>query len=186
MAKARSDKELWELYLHYQEWRETGKAQKEFCAQKNIPIGKFYNFIFRYDYKKSNPKIYNQLLEKLNHYKELHAKTNITCLDFTKKYCPEIKPTILLDMQAHLNVLSKIESFKLNPPIINNVDDFQFIKLPSQKSPTPIVVLQEQKQEVLSPKNDVTLTIKQGITVTISPNIAGEKIIKIIELLKDL
>jgi hypothetical protein len=44
----------------------------------------------------------------------------------------------------------------------------------------------EPEHEVVEKQNDIEIIISKGVKVSISPNIDSMKIIKIIELLKDL
>ena len=45
---------------------------------------------------------------------------------------------------------------------------------------------EETQQEVVEKQNDIELIISKGVKVVVSPNVGTEKLIKIIELLKDL
>ena len=49
-----------------------------------------------------------------------------------------------------------------------------------------IIQSAEPKQEVLKEKNDVELIISKGVKVVVSPEVGADKLIRIIELLKDL
>src|SRR5207247_396248 len=54
------------------------------------------------------------------------------------------------------------------------------------KSYTEIPSTRSDPPEVVEPRNDIELNITKGVKVIVSPNIDSIKIIKIIDLLKDL
>ena len=84
-------------------------------------------------------------------------------------------------MRTHLRYLEVINRIKLNldksPPVNEEMTFRQVI------SSSPVVI---PEPEVIQAKNDIELTITKGVRVICSPNLDSMKLIKIIELLKDL
>ena len=64
-------------------------------------------------------------------------------------------------------------------------DTMKFIKVNHKSTPSLDMAIAPES-EILPSKNDIEISITQGVKVCISPNVDSMKIIKIIELLKDL
>lgn len=63
----------------------------------------------------------------------------------------------------------------------------KFVQITREKdSVSEFSTLKEPQEEFVEKQNDIELIITKGVKVIISPNIDSMKIIKIIELLKDL
>lgn len=84
---------------------------------------------------------------------------------------------------AHLNCteqLSKLKNSQVDSPM-------KFVQITREKdSVSEFSTLKEPQEEFVEKQNDIELIITKGVKVIISPNIDSMKIIKIIELLKDL
>ena len=57
-----------------------------------------------------------------------------------------------------------------------------FIQVPSTQTQAPVV----HEPEVLRKQNDIELTISVGVKVVVAPEVGADKLVRIIELLKDL
>lgn len=168
-----SDEEIWTWYQHIEKWKESGLPQKRFAEQEGISYNKLSNMLFRIVYKsRSDPKLYETLVKHGRAYLASGSK-------FSSKYAREcnIRPANLGEIITHLNYLDIIERKKAEME-----SQMNFIQVPTINLPMPT----PQEPEVIEKQNDIELMITKGVRVLISPNIEPMKIIKIIELLKDL
>lgn len=94
---------------------------------------------------------------------------------FCKEHNFDIKA--LSPLVTHLNYLD----------VIQLMQDKQesapmFIQVPSIQTQAPVV----HEPEVLRKQNDIELTISVGVKVVVAPEVGADKLVRIIELLKDL
>lgn len=94
---------------------------------------------------------------------------------FCKEHNFDIK--VLSPLVTHLNYLD----------VIQLMQDKQesapmFIQVPSTQTQAPVV----HEPEVLRKQNDIELTISVGVKVVVAPEVGADKLVRIIELLKDL
>ena len=176
MAIPMSDRELLECYRIDQELIKEGMGLKRFCAKYGYDYVRQCNFRYRYYFKSENdPEFYKILLEKVNHFLQLRKeKGGMAIVDFIRQHYPGGKPSNISDMLTHLKYQERIKKMMEKP--------MQFIAVQPKKQEVKRI----EEPEVLAPQNEIELKVSQGVRVMISPNLDSMKIIKIIELLKDL
>lgn len=166
--------EIWYWFQKIEEYKSSGMKPKEYCTEYEIDYKKFSNMMYRIEYKKhSHPDEYQKLLPMTRKYMSSGAPAS----KFAKAHDIDIR--ILSEMVTHLGYTDIIESMKESKEEL----PMKFIEVPmismsNGGSPIP--------HEVVEKQNDIEIIISKGVKVSISPNIDSMKIIKIIELLKDL
>lgn len=173
------DEDIYLWYGYITDSRKKNISGKRYCDENHLNYKKFCNMKQRFEYKKfSNPKSY----EKLHVAATESIKNGIKNGD-VKSICSkyDIEASHLSEMRTHLRYLEVINRIKLNldksPPVNEEMTFRQVI------SSSPVVI---PEPEVIQAKNDIELTITKGVRVICSPNLDSMKLIKIIELLKDL
>ncbi len=153
--------------------------QTEYCSMHNINYTKFCNMFYRLEYKsKNNPELYAQLVPLAREYKNSGKVISV----FAKEH--KISKQHLQEMCTHLRYLDAVEEMKHKEP--SKMTFFEIpIKSYADVPPLP-AQLPAPTADIIEPQNDIEITITKGVKVCISPNIDSMKIIKIIELLKDL
>ena len=170
--------EIWYWHLKIEEFKSSGMAQKEYCDQYQIDYKKFCNMRYRIEYKReTNPELYSKMIPVTRKYMASGAPAS----KFAKANDIDIR--ILSEMVTHLGYMDIIEGIKAE----KEAKPMQFIEVPrltmnNGGSPIPI----SEEAQVVEKQNDLEIIIAKGVKVSISPNIDSMKIIKIIELLKDL
>lgn len=148
----------------------------QYCESKGIPYKKFSNMKYRIMFScNGNKKIYNEYVE---HARNRH-ESGLRISEFCKRY--NVDHRMLRYMQIHLrlkkiidNYLSTQENTKMN-----------FIQVPSRlRDIDPPSI--EVESEVMKKQNNVELIISAGVKVVVAPEVGADKLIRIIELLKDL
>ena len=161
--------EIWEWYEVIKKFNESGLMPKVFCTENNIDYTRFFNMRFRIDYKKyTDPKMYAHLMKLGKKFLESGGKSS----EFAKEH--KIESRILREVVTHINYLQLIEEIKAE----KTPETMKFVQIQHQ---IPI-----EENEVIEKKNDLEIIIAKGVKVSISANLDSQKIIKIIELLKDL
>lgn len=169
---------FWKMYNHVQECKEVGKGSTKYCRENGITQGCLLAFkrkLELYDHYDKNR--YKELLALGRKYtsdrtiskQEFLANNNISEAELHEFY----------RHIAYLNILQakqKSEETQIS---------FMEITAPEKSAPFSVKV-DYPASEVLPQQNDLEISITQGIKVCIAPNIDSMKIIKIIELLKDL
>jgi hypothetical protein len=173
---ARADGEkIWEWYQIILKYQAQDLPQKQFCDAEGIDYDKFCAKLFRIVYKKNRePELYNKWLPIARKYLESGMLPN----KFVKIH--DISIRYLSEMSTHLRYIDTIEEIKKT----KEKSPMNFIKVPTMNLPMPTP--QEPEQEVLKKQNDVELIISKGVKVVVSPEVGADKLIRIIELLKDL
>lgn len=176
MAIPMSDQELLECYQIHEACIKEGMPLKRFCAKYGYDYGRQCNFRYRYYFKKENdPEFYKLLLEKVTHFNELKKKEKgLSIVNFIRQHYPGGSPNHISDMVTHLKYVERIKKLTEKP--------MQFIAVQPKKE----LVTRVDEPEVLAPHNEIELKVSQGVRVMVSPNVDSMKIIKIIELLKEL
>lgn len=165
--------EIWYWHQKIQEFHDSGMAPKEYCTEYEIDYKKFSNMRYRIEYKRStHPDLYQQYVPIARKY----MKSGVPASKFAKAHNMDIR--ILSEMVTHLGYLDIIENYKEK----EEGKPMQFHQISMPSGGVPVI----QEQEVLEKQNDIEIMITKGVKVSISPNIDSMKIIKIIELLKDL
>ncbi len=170
--------EIWYWHLKIQEYKASGMRQKEYCTKYEIDYKRFCNMYYRMVYKSdTNPELYQKMIPITRKY----IASGILASKFAKDNGVNIR--MLSEMVTHLgyqDILHSIKKSKEEQPL-------QFIQVPTVQSALPSPPVEpEPEHEVLEKQNDIEIMITKGVKVSISPNIDSMKIIKIIELLKDL
>ena len=156
-------------YETMEKFEDSGMTQKEFCNKYKIDYKAFCNLRYRMIYKRdTNPELYAKLYSIGRKY----MKSGDLPSKFAKDH--EIGIRLLSEISTHIGYLDLIAE----------------IKAEKEASPMKFVQIQHQEPlqhaEVMEKQNDIEIIITKGVKVSISPNIDSMKIIKIIELLKDL
>lgn len=120
-------------------------------------------------------KLYN---EELSHYNE-QQKSGLA----QKAYCAKFNKAryYLHEISAHMSFMERV-NLLLNE---DNVDEpMSFIKAPAvipvqQTQPIP-------QQELIAKKNSIEISISEGIRVLVDEGVCSTKILKIIDLLRDI
>ncbi len=168
--------EIWYWYQKIQEFHELGLAQKEYCDAHEVDYKKFCNMYYRIDYKRTrDPELYAKLVATTRKYIASGAPAS----KFAR--ANDIHPRILSECVTHLGYLDIIESMRQS----KEEKPMQFIQVPTVQGALARPNM-EPEHEVVEKQNDIEIIISKGVKVSISPNIDSMKIIKIIELLKDL
>lgn len=187
-SRAKSDEELWFWYKLTEEAYQTQKGITDTVEEKNLCYEEYMRMRSRIVYKKyNNPNLYEKLVILGKQY--LAGSENIKI--FAKKN--NISSSHLSEVATHLRYLARIEKLKqkyANEPEPNfqpkpfRPKSLQFIRAPA--APRPPIQPEQPNIDIIGKQNDIELVIQAGIKVLISPQVDSMKIIKIIELLKDL
>lgn len=174
--------EVWKWYLIVEDWKKSDLKQTQYCEKNNIPYRLFKNMYYRIEFRKrTDPREYERLLPIG---REAMASPKSTAA-FSRKV--GIDRVVMNTVIMHLRWLDVIEEIKAEKGEQKEqiVEEIKFIQVTPKTNIDP--VLQEQQEaEVIEPQNDIEISICKGVKVSIAPNIDAMKIIKIIELLKDL
>ncbi len=169
----RSNEEIWYWYERIEEMKKSGLGIKPWCDTNDVEYKLMSNMIFRICWKaRTDPKTYEKVVPITRKFMESGAPMSKFC----KAHSVDIK--LVSECATHLNYLDIIAKIKAE----KEPSSMNFIQVPTINLPMPT----PQEHEVLEKQNDLEITITKGVKVSISPNIDSMKIIKIIELLKDL
>lgn len=165
---------VWFWYQHAMAHKQTTLSRMKYCKKHNIEFKKFANMCQRIIYKSlGDPKEYAELCAIGRAY----MNSNMMRADFVKKN--DVEVNTLQEIVTHLryqDIIAKVRQEKEG--------QMNFIQVPcnlvQSDYPAP------PEGEIVVPQNDLEISITQGVKVCISPNIDSMKIMKIIELLKDL
>ncbi len=170
------DKELWKWYILLEKHRTYGGTIAMFCADNGVSPKNFWNARYRIEYKfYSDPVYYAKLLPIAELYTKETNGIRVCAVN------NDVPAGDLRSMVYHLNTLERIERLKLKYGTSSNL-----IEKPMDFFQVPRPEYQEPTSELLVKRNDIELNISIGVKVVVSPEISSEKLIKIIELLKDL
>lgn len=165
--------EIWYWHQKIEEFHESGMGPKDYCDEYEVDYKKFSNMKYRIEYKRfSDTELYEKSLPLARKY----MKSGAPASKFAKANGIDIK--LLGEMCTHLGYIDIIESMKES----KDVQPMKFVQVPTMTLPH----ITQQEHEVVEKQNDIEIIITKGVKVSISPNIDSMKIIKIIELLKDL
>lgn len=179
------NEDLWFWYKHIEAWQQTELPAIEYCRAYDLDYRIFaamrYKMIYR---RENNPEQYAKFVALGREYQSSPLSR--------EKFCKHsgISNRTLTDIVLHLNTLDRIEELKK----LKEQEPMNFIQVPKTiskpniyKKPQEIEPVQvPQHAEVIEAQNDLEIIISKGVKVSISPNIDTMKVIKIIELLKDL
>ena len=202
MKEQISDKQLMFWYNHCIESDSYYANRAQYAREKNIDEVKlsFYYCRFNPWTGKFKDKKENEI-----YLAELYQSEGKRSL---QKFCIQhkINSSRLRQVIDYLRYMSRINNIlgennkqqigeviaRENKILINKCDEtkqMNFIEAPKQKELIPQQIPEEPKQQetqVFEAQNDLELIISKGVRVIVSPQIDNLKLIKIIELLKDL
>jgi len=168
-----SDADVWYWHELMEAFVLSGMKPKAYCDRHKIKYKDFTNKRYRILYKvKSNPKQY--AIDTIIARK--YMSSGQPAREFAKDNGIDFR--ILGQLVTHLGYLDIIERLKKEKH--QPEETMNFIQVPSFQKIQPV------EQEALEKKNDIELTISSGVKVIVSPEVSSEKLIKIIEFLKDL
>jgi len=172
-----SDEHIWYWHKHCEKQMELGLSVKAYAEQFNVEYKRFSNIRYRIIYKKySDPENYKKILKQAKEY--LASGEPIARFSGSRK----LNPRIISEMVTHLQYQERIERLTKEHEEPLEETKMNFVQVAKQ----PQEIQQSTEAEVLEKQNDIEIIISKGVKVSISPNIDSMKIIKIIELLKDL
>lgn len=188
----RSDDEVWFWYQTIKKIKKEGSSAQRYCKEHGLDIKKYWNLKRRMFFiKDSEPEHYKELM---NHVVKCRQSFS-TIRGYSKKH--NIKYTLFVDANNHYGYLQIIE--RLEKEHANDKEgEMSFIPVPASATKlvrqTKIIKPpfdnnqseDEHEGEFLGARNAIELVITKGVKVSVSPDVDSMKIIKIIELLKDL
>lgn len=176
---SKKDQDVYDWYQHCVAMKREEARPSEYAKAHNLSVKSLCNYSYRFFYTrfKDNPEEFERL-------KALCEKYQNRPMGMTRgTFCKEndVKESIFADVIQHVSVMKTVERVQ------NKLDQEKekpmgFVKIdaPVQKKEQP------QEVEVVEPLNDIELKACDGVKVIISPQIESSKIMKIIELLKEL
>lgn len=169
MTIKRDHDEIWYWYQKLEDAKKSHFPPKAYCTENRLDYKMFNNMKYRIEYKKDRePELYAQLEVKARKY----MKSGIAASKFARENDVPIK--FLSEMVTHLgyrDIIDKMKGAEESKPM-------QFIQVPA--------VIAQPQQELLKKQNEVELIISAGVKVVVAPEVGADKLIRIIELLKDL
>ncbi len=181
---AYSETETFYWYKRIEEFLILGDNNKiKFCKDNHLDAKKFSNLYYRIHHPLTHEEsFYN----KMTAYAQEWVDSGMSQNEFSKKN--GISYSKLAQYTAHIRCWKIIEKLKKqeNPQVQQDDNEsMNFIKIPitAMKREEPMI---PEEPEVFEKQNDIEIIISKGVKVSIAPNIDSMKIIKIIELLKDL
>ncbi len=200
-----SKEEIWFWYCHLMAYEKSKMQFSKYCRKNNLDAKKFQNVKNRLIFCKEHD------LKKYNRYIAL-AKAYSACDLGREEFCSQNSCDELLVGFAvtHLNYLAMVEDMRASgaslkperpdsaPYIdysVDKNDSMSFIKVgePEVTTPEPntYLTIAPQEMQVIDPviipqQNKIELTVAKGVKIEISPDISSEKILSLINLLKDI
>jgi hypothetical protein len=190
-----------ELILYWNdlidEWLASKVTGAKFCAMKSLDYREFRNKIRRFTYiKHSDPLRYEAHMIAAQDY--LENGHQLERRQYALKH--NISTKELSESATHLRYMRYIELLRSKPKPKLEIEpepepenqSMTFVQIPIElKAPQEVkeIVISEPappEPEIIQPQNDIELVVAKGVRVMIAPNIEPMKIIKIIELLKDI
>lgn len=181
------DGELVEWHENIQLFYKSELKQEAFCKEYGINYHRFCNMKYRLVYRRdSKPKWYEKYTPIVRKY--LAERGDMT--EFAHQN--NMKRLELREMALHLNYLDRIDRILRD----RNPDKRDEATVTPQKDKPKMIFHQvpvanlpqliPAEPQIVEARNDIELIISKGVKVIISPELGNEKLIKIIELLKDL
>lgn len=172
MAIRKDHDEIWYWHQKIEEFHESGMKPINYCDSYEIDYKLFCNMKYRIEYKRfSDAAVYKRNVPITRKY----MNSGTLAAKFAKENCIDIR--LLHEMATHLRYRDIIEDMK-EARAAKEEKTMSFIQVPQRMA--------IQDAEIVEKQNDIEIIITKGVKVSISPNIDSMKIIKIIELLKDL
>jgi hypothetical protein len=175
MFESRQDEIIY-WHKHIVEQEKSGNSVLRYCEKNGLPYKKFSNMKNRIKYScQGNQELYNEYVKYARELK----KSGMPIGRFCKLH--DVDKYRLGEMVTHLSFKDVIESYQ-KP---EQDKPMQFIQVPSVQGAVarPSIAVEA---EVMKKQNDVELIISAGVKVVVAPEVGAHKLIRIIELLKDL
>ena len=175
-----SDKDIFEWYQHILKMKQSGGNTSKYCLNNGLDKVKMNNMSYKIHcpLQKNNPNLYASLT---NHVIELN-KTRETISKYCKRH--NLDRVKMGEVKVHMSYLEAIERHRKSLEEEHPKMNFIQVKKSDLREPNQADIHLET--EVIQAQNDIELIIAKGVKVMISPSVDSIKIIKIIELLKDL
>jgi hypothetical protein len=179
-----SEQETFYWHKRIEEFISSGSDNKvTFCKDNNLDPKKFSNLYYRIYHPLLQDKSYRDKMLRLA--KEW-PNSGLSQHAFAKKN--NVHHNKLSQYVSHVRSWEIIERLEKENATPEDATPMNFIQVPNKS--LAVAKKQEEfseaEQEVIEKQNDIEIIISKGVKVSISPNIESMKIIKIIELLKDL
>jgi len=189
-----SDETIWYWYQKIQECMSSNFNTSVYCRNNNLDYSMFCRFKFRIVYiSNTEPETYKKWVD----YAKAYKKSTESIIDFCKIHnIPSKKLSFVGTHLTYLDIIEKMKKKMLPKESVSS--EMSFVEIPSGVIQQPLIQplsltaevqgykVVSEIPEVIESKNDIEITINKGVKVIIAPNIDPLKIIKIIELLKDL
>jgi hypothetical protein len=180
-----TDDEIKFWYDHYVNQIKTKKSKVTYCFQHNLDVKKFNNWGLRFNPWISKFKDHkSRELELYDLYKSTNAPRKYFC---TKHNIAMHRLTLVGTYHEYLNRLKIILAESKNQVTIPEITFKPYI--PSENHNIPSIneiKIMANETEIVPKSNDIELTITKGVKVILLPEFPSEKIIKVIEFLKEL
>jgi hypothetical protein len=191
----RTDEDILFWYQKNKDFESSGMNLPQFCRTQSIDSKKLYNMRRVLVFKKyCNPEEHVKLINLSRQMTE----QGLTRIEAAKlggvKFCQITEATAYLSYQRELKRILEERGLPFDEDIV----PMEFIEVGNKPQKKPKQALNRMLQQKFAPvpapiepeiveqKNDVELIIQKGVRVLVSPEVGTDKLIKIIELLKDL
>lgn len=162
--------EIWYWYERIEEFLKQNLPQKAFCEAQKLDYKKFCYMYYRIVYKSVKyPEEYAKMIPVARKY----MASGVPASRYARENGIDIGT--LSSMVTHLNYMDIIDERRGK----KKEEPMKFIQVPS-------VQAIPQEPEVMKAQNHVELIISAGVKVVVAPEVGADKLIRIIELLKDL
>jgi len=168
---------FWEMMDVIEDIKKSNVSDRYYCRMNKVNLTHLNSFRRKLnlaDIYEANK--YDHLCALVEKYKSC----NTPKADFLKEHNVDYKE--FTETYTHMSYLKILSEDKPVP----EKSKMSFIEIPPKPKYQLMPELEPQSGVVISQQNDIEISITQGIKVLVSPNIDSMKIIKIIELLKDL
>lgn len=176
MVTRTKDEEILYWYRIMRQFSQEKTRSYLFCQKHNLDKLVFdrRRRVILYEEIKGS-KAYN---EELSHYNE-QKKSGLAQKDYCAKFNKD--RNYLHEISAHMSFMERV-NLLLNE---DNVDEpMSFIKAPAVIPTQPIAPIPHQ--ELIAKKNSIEISISEGIRVLVDEGVCSTKILKIIDLLRDI
>jgi hypothetical protein len=173
-----NDDEIIYLYLKLKEWENSELTQRKFCAKNNINYIRFNNFKYTIRMTK---KLTSDFIKKMEPALSNH-KNGLSLNKCAKKW--KVNRTDLANYIRHTYYHQLINEYENKSKVDRDGVSMNFIQVSNKEIAHQET--HEPEQQIIKEQNDLEIIISKGIKVKVSPNIEPIKIIKIIELLRDI
>ena len=181
MALKLSDDDIWFWYSAIIEQQEGELSAPTYCKERFLDYKKFTNMRYRMFYiEHMRPDEYKVLMKAGREF----IDSPLQLSEFAK--ANKVDKTKLTEARTHILYKEAIERLKKERGG-KEAETMNFVQLKNPAKPQMAFLSPPpQEHEVVEAQNDIELVITKGVKVMISPQVDSMKIIKIIELLKDL